>query len=116
MVEGGGAFRAAPRGKKQGVLDLKDVGKSGTKNCIFLKRGSFGAAKVEKVESLGAPKAEKWGCGGCGGGGLSRGTYPHTRTVLIWEYPPPRVLISASTACVEKRNSLRRYPVALKET
>ena len=35
--------------------------KSGTKNCTFLKRGSFGAAQVKKVESLGAVKAEKMG-------------------------------------------------------
>ena len=35
--------------------------KCGTKNCIFLKRGSFGAAQVEKVEALGAAKAEKRG-------------------------------------------------------
>ena len=35
--------------------------KTGTKNCIFFKSGSFGADQVEKAESLGAAKAKKWG-------------------------------------------------------
>ena len=38
--------------------------KSGTDKCIFLKRGSFGAVQVEKVESLGAAQAEKCGAFG----------------------------------------------------
>ena len=33
---------------------------------IFEKRGSFGAVQVEKVESLGAAHAEKWGGGAFG--------------------------------------------------
>ena len=57
-----------------------------------MKKGSFGAAHVKNVESLGAAKAEKWGGGKggwMGGGGVvSRGTYPYCPDVLIWEYPP----------------------------
>ena len=61
---GGGAFRAAQHGQK-GVLELK-ITKKGT---YFLKRGSFRAAKVEKVESLAVAMAENRG--------LSRSTYPY---------------------------------------
>ena len=44
---------------------------------IFEKGGgSFGAVQVEKVKSLGAAQAEKWG-------GFRAA---HTRTALIWEY------------------------------
>ena len=54
---------------KRGVFWSSPGRKSGTNKCIFLKRGgSFGAVHVEKVESLGASQAEKWG------GGLSDGT------------------------------------------
>ena len=61
---GAGAFRTGPRVK--GVLDLKI-----TKKHIFCwKWGSFQAAQVEKVESLGAAKAKM-------GEGLSHGTYPY---------------------------------------
>ena len=58
----------------------------GTKYCIIFEKGffSFGAAQVEKVDSLGPAKAEKWG-GGVEGGGDFRAA--QTRTVLIWEYP-----------------------------
>ena len=42
------------------------------------KDDRFLAAQVEKVESLGDAKAKKWGA------------FPwHTRTIPIWEYPPP---------------------------
>ena len=71
-----GGFQSGHSRDKHGILELKikkriffktrvfsicQGQKSGTKNCIFLKRGSFGAAQVEKAESLGAAKAEKWG-------------------------------------------------------
>ena len=72
-----GGFQSGRSLEKQGIWELKITKKlnhfktrvfsicpgrkSGTKNCIFLKRGSFGAAHVEKVESLGATKAEIWG-------------------------------------------------------
>ena len=75
---GGGAFRTGPHVKK-GVLELKI-----TKKHIFFKGGSFRAAQVENVESLGAAKAKN---GGGGGGGLSRGTYPYCPNKGV---PPPR--------------------------
>ena len=94
---GGGGFQSGHSREKHGILELKITKKclffktmvfsicpsrkSGTKNCIFFKRGSFGAAQVEKVESLVSAKAEK-----CVWGGGFRAA--HTRTVLIWEYPP----------------------------
>ena len=100
-----GGFQSGHSRKKQGILEIKitkkrffclffkrgsfrsaQVGKSGTKNCIFLKRGSFGAAHAEKVESLGAAKAEKMG-----GGGLSRGTYPYCPYMGVPPSPPPQV-------------------------
>ena len=81
-----GGFQSGHSRGKQGILELKITKKriyifqtkvssicpgrkSGIKNFIFLKRGPFGAAQVEKIESLGAAKAEKRG-----GGGLSRVT------------------------------------------
>ena len=60
-----GGFQSGPSREKQGILELKITKKgiffktgvfsncpgrkSGTKNCIFLKRGSFGAAQIEKM-------------------------------------------------------------------
>ena len=54
---------------KTRVFSIWPGRKNGTKNCIFFKRGSFGAAQVEKLESLGVGKAEKWGA--------SCGTHPY---------------------------------------
>ena len=83
---GAWGFQIGHSREKQGILKLRITKKricfktrvfsicpgrkSGTKNCIFSKRGSFGAAQVEKVESLGAAKAEN--------GGLLHGTYPYS--------------------------------------
>ena len=63
---GGGCFQSGPSRDKQGIWELKITKKlyffkttvfsicpgwkSRTKNCIFLKRGSFGVAYVETVE------------------------------------------------------------------
>ena len=44
--------------KNEGLFDLARSEKR-NQNCIFLKRGSFGAAQVKKVEFLGAAKAER---------------------------------------------------------
>ena len=64
--------------------------KSGTNKCIFLKRGSFGAVQVEKVESLGEAQADKTGVFRSGTGRKMQAfRAAHTRTALIWEYPPP---------------------------
>ena len=57
--------------------------KSRTKNCTFFKRGSFGAAQVEKVESSGAVKAGKWGWR------LSRGTLLYCPYMRVPHSPPP---------------------------
>ena len=62
----GGCFQSGPSREKQGIWELKITKKriffkttvfsicpgrkSRTKNCIFLKRGSFGVAYVETVE------------------------------------------------------------------
>ena len=54
--------------------------KSRTKNCIFLKRGSFGVAYVETVE-LPSPKNG-------GGGGLLHGTYPYCPYMGVPPTPP----------------------------
>ena len=46
LTENGGAFRTAPHGKKQGVLELKIT----KKPAFVLKRGSFRSAQVGKAE------------------------------------------------------------------
>ena len=51
--------------------------KSGTKNCIFLKRMSFRATQVEKVESLGKMRG-----GGSAGAGAGRGGAAFARHIL----------------------------------
>ena len=66
---------------KGGLLEQPRSEKWNKQMYIFEKGGSFGAVQVEKVKSLGAAQAEKWGAGGF--------TAAHTRTALIWEYPPP---------------------------
>ena len=53
---------------------------------IFSKGGYLRAARVEKVESLGAAKAENRG--------LSRGTYPYCPNMGI---PPPRWVLVITT-------------------
>ena len=76
---------------------------------IFLKRGvgvSFGAVQVEKVESLGAADAEKWG--------LSGGTYPYCPKVGVlpapsrWGYPP-RARITTKMSCFELFLGTKEY-------
>ena len=51
---GGGAFGTGQHVKKR-VLELKQS----KKHILFWKGGSFRAAKVEKLESLGAAKAKE---------------------------------------------------------
>ena len=56
--------------------------KSGTKNCIFLKRMSFRATQVEKVESLGKMRGGRSAGAGAGAG---RGGFraAHTRCSYV---------------------------------
>ena len=60
---------------KRGVFWSSPGRISGRHKCICLKRGSFGAIQVEKVESLGAAHAEKWG--------LLGGTYPYCPNIGV---------------------------------
>ena len=62
-----------PLTEKIGDLELKI-----SKKRIFLERGSFVASQAENVGSLRAAQAERCGLSAA-----------HTRTALIWEYPPP---------------------------
>ena len=78
---GGGVLRERPSQKMGGFQSAHSRKKQG-----ILKWVSFGAAHVEKVESLGAAKAEKVGVWG-GGGWCFRAA--HTRTVRIWDPPSP---------------------------
>ena len=94
---------------KSGVFWSSPCRKSGTNKCIFLKRGVFRCGPGRKRGVFRSGPGRKMG------GGLSGGTYPycpnmgvpppphthtpgrpmggfraaHTRTALIWEYPPP---------------------------
>ena len=75
-----GAFRAE-RTVKVAPLELIELGKMGASEKV----GAFRANRTEKVGAFRANKTQKR-CVCVGGGGF---TAAHTRTALIWEYPPP---------------------------
>ena len=77
------------------VFSICPSRKSGTKNCIFLKRGSFGAAQVEKVESLVSAKAEKCVCGGA----FAR----HIPVLSLYGTTPPGGVITFIQSFVQAR-------------
>ena len=83
LTENGGLSERPLKGKQR-ILELKITKKRIFFKRIFLKRGSFGAAHVEKVESLGAAKAKEMG-------GFRAA---HTRTVRLWEYTSTDPLMS----------------------
>ena len=90
------------------VWQTDKVGKVEQTNVYFWKGGSFGAVQVEKVESLGAAQAEKWG-----GGGFRAA---HTLTALIWEYPPPPPPPHTHREDQNERKIINKWPLFDRQT